>query len=148
MLWAPVWSRAAALHCFSSRSYRTLAPAVFWSSSCAGNGKKLQGKTRFFFFLFKIEGGLGNSLLSQDKVTPPSTQATPLLSMCRSWVPGLQTCLPSSFPSQEVPLSGRENRIFFFFWWGEGPRPSENPNKGLPPIQPFNHLPELKLSSK
>lgn len=33
MLWAPVWSRAAALHCFSSRSYRTLAPAVFWSSS-------------------------------------------------------------------------------------------------------------------
>lgn len=41
-------------------------------------------------------------------------------------------------------MSGRENKGFFR---GGGHWLSEHPNKGLPLIQLFNHLPELELSS-
>lgn len=121
-----------------------LAPAVFRSRSCAGNGKKLQGKAGCSFFLFRTDwGGVGSSLCSQDKVTP--TQATPLLRILRSWASEARNpvCLPPVSHGRYHCL-GKKTRVFF---WGGGHRLSEHPNKELPLIQPFNHLPEVELSS-
>lgn len=60
-----------------------LQPSCVQARSCAGNGKRLRGKAGSPFFLFRIGGGVGYSLLSQDKVT--LTQGTPLLGIFRNW---------------------------------------------------------------
>lgn len=93
-----------------------LAPAVFRRGSCVGNGKRLRGKAEFSFFLFRIrDGGVGSTLLSQDKVT--LTQGTPLLSILETGLQGLKPCLP---PSVMVGTIVWERKQGVFFGGGTG----------------------------
>lgn len=92
-----------------------LAPAVFRRGSCVGNGKRLRGKAEFSFFLFRIrDGGVGSTLLSQDKVT--LAQGTPLLSILETGLQGLKPCLP---PSVMVGTIVWERKQGVFFGGGQ-----------------------------
>lgn len=137
-----------------ARGFSVTPPALpratrCWPQLCSG-AAPVQGMARGFqgtqgvpSFFFRIGGGVGSSLCSQNKVTP--TQATPLLSICRNWASEARNpvCLPPVNHGRYHCL-GEKTRVFFL---GGGHWLSEHPNKGLPLIQLFNHLPELEWSS-
>lgn len=111
--------------------------------SCAarvqGMARGCEGRQYFpSFSLGSGWGGMGGSLLFQDKVTP--TQAIPLLSIFRSGFQGPECCLSPSVTVRTIVWKRKQ---------GSGVhRPAEGHlKKGLPLSHPFNNLSELELSS-